>query len=108
MTENNIKIEIDVDDYINLLNERRDFIAKAYNWKIPDCLWDYFCEIITECGIHGNTNPNYVVDNAVVNGDFGNFDEYKDKFETDENFINRVHNNTYYINTDERIICFSI
>lgn len=105
---NNLKIEIDIDDYINILNERRNFIAEHYNWRIPDCLWNYFCEIIEECGVYGNTNPSYVVDNAVINGDFGSFDEYKQDDETDEEFISRISDDAFYINKDERIVCFRI
>jgi len=105
---NDLRIEIDVDTYLDMLNQRRSFIAEHYNWRIPDCLWEYFCEIVEECGIYGNTNPSYVVDNAVVNGDFGSFDEYKDAEETDEDFIQRVEDDVFYINMDERIVCFSL
>ena len=105
---NGIKVEIDINDYIVLLNDRRNFVAEHYNWRIPDCLWEYFCEIVEECGIYVNTNPSYVVDNAVVNGDFGSFDEDKEAEETDEDFIQRVEDNVFYINIDERIVCFSL
>lgn len=100
------KIEIDAEDYIELLNNRRDFVQEHYHWNIPDCLWDYFCEVIRECGVGNNANPSFIVDNAIVNGDFGSFDDYKDKEETDEDFINRVEDRVFYINPDERIVCF--
>ena len=103
-----MKIEIDVEDYLVLLDERRNFVAEHYNWKIPDCLWDYFCSIIEECGVGNNANPNYIVDNAIVNGDFGSFDEYKNDNETDEEFIKRVQDDVFYINLTERIVCYSI
>ena len=67
-----------------------------------------FCEIVEECGVYGNTNPSYVVDNVIVNGDFGLFDEYKQEHETDDDFISRVEVEAFYINKDERIVCFSL
>ena len=103
-----LKIEIDINDYINLLDERRNFVSEHYGWQIPDCLWEYFCEIVEECGVYGNTNPSYVVDNVIVNGDFGLFDEYKQEHETDDDFISRVEAEAFYINKDERIVCFSL
>ena len=105
---NGLKVEIDINDYIVLLNDRRNFVAEHYNWKIPDCLWEYFCEVIEECGIYGNTNPSYVVDNAIINGDYGDFDDYKQDCETDEDFISRVADEVFYINKKERIVCFRI
>ena len=39
-----LKIELDITDYINLLDERRNFVAEYYNWQIPDCLWEYFAK----------------------------------------------------------------
>ena len=57
---NTIKIEMDIEDYIYLLDNRR------------------------------------------------NFDDYKQKFETDEDFIKRVADNVFYLNKDERVVCFSI
>lgn len=105
---NGLKVEIDINDYIVLLNDRRNFVAEHYNWKIPDCLWDYFCSLIEECGIYGNTNPSYVVDNAIINGDYGDFDDYKQTGETDEDFISRVADEVFYINKRERIVCFRI
>lgn len=105
---NGLKVEIDINDYIVLLNDRRNFVAEHYNWKIPDCLWEYFCEVIEECGIYGNTNPAYVVDNAIINGDYGDFDNYKQPYESDDDFILRITDSVLYINKNERIVCFRI
>ena len=105
---NGLKVEIDINDYIVLLNDRRNFVAEHYNWINPNCLWDYFCEVIEECGIYGNTNPSYVVDNAIINGDYGDFDDYKLECETDEDFISRVADEVFYINKKERIVSFRI
>ena len=103
-----LKIELDITDYINLLDERRNFVGEHYNWQIPDCLWGYFCKLVEECGVYGNTNPSYVVDNVIVNGDFGSFDDYKQYGESDKDFIARVEDEAFYINKDERIVCFSL
>lgn len=105
---NTIKIEMDIEDYIYLLDNRRNFVENHYNWHIPDCLWEYFCECIKDTGVYGNNRPDIVVDNAIINGDWGDFDDYKQKFETDEDFIKRVEDNVFYINKDERVVCFSI
>ena len=78
---NTIKIEMDIEDYIYLLDNRRNFVENR---------------------------PDIVVDNAIINGDWGDFDDYKQKFETDEDFIKRVADNVFYLNKDERVVCFSI
>ena len=106
--QNNIVIEMDIEDYIDLLDNRRNFVENHYNWHIPDCLWEYFCDYIKDTGVYGNNRPDIVVDNAIINGDWGDFDNYKQKFETDEDFIKRVEHNVFYINKDERVVCFSI
>ncbi len=105
---NTIKIEMDIEDYIYLLDNRRNFVENRYNWHIPDCLWEYFCDCIKEIGVYGDNRPDIVVDNAIINGDWGDFDDYKQKFETDEDFIKRVADNVFYLNKDERVVCFSI
>ena len=106
--QNNIVIEMDIEDYIDLLDNRRNFVENHYNWHIPDCLWEYFCDCIKDTGVYGNNRPDIVVDNAIINGDWGDFDDYKQKFETDEDFIKRVEHNVFYINKDERVVCFFI
>lgn len=102
------KIDIDVEDYIELLNERRAFVKEHYNWTIPDCLWDYFCDLVRECGLSGNTDPSFIVDNIAVNGDWGDFDNYKTHNETDEEFMQRVKDKVLYFNKAERIVCYSL
>ena len=106
--QNNIVIEMDIQDYIDLLDNRRNFVENHYNWHIPDCLWEYFCYCIKDTGVYGNNRPDIVVDNAIINGDWGDFDDYKQKLETDEDFIKRVEHNVFYLNKDERVVCFSI
>jgi hypothetical protein len=49
---NTIKIEMDIEDYIYLLDNRRNFVENHYNWHIPDCLWEYFCDLSEFCMLH--------------------------------------------------------
>ena len=108
MINNIIKIELDVEDYIDLLDQRRNLVEEHYNWHIPDCLWDYFCELIRECGISNDNRPDVVVDNVIINGDWGYFDDYKSKDETDDDFVLRNEDRALYLNQEERIVCFSL
>lgn len=83
-------------------------LKNIINWHIPDCLWDYFCELIRECGISNDNSPNVVVDNVIINGDWGYFDDYKSKDETDDDFVLRNEDKALYLNQEERIVCFSL
>lgn len=104
----NITVNMDVEDFINLLNERKEYVEEHFGWiSMPDCLWEYFTDVYREVG-SVNASINEIVDNAIVNGDYGEFDNYKWDNETDEEFIERVENNVFYINAEERIVCFSI
>ena len=38
-------------------------------------------------------------------GDYDDFDKYKDKNETDKEFYNRMVDNYYYTNLEERVYC---
>ena len=103
-------IEIDVETYIDMLVDRYNFVTEKFNWtEMPDCLWNWFIDSIRDCGVNPKySSPSYVVDNAIVNGDWGSFDDYKNDDESDEDFINRVKDDVLYINEDERIVCYSI
>ena len=97
---NNIKItvEYDVEKYIKILNDRRNEVVNLYGWdKMPDTLWECFLNDIRRNGIYGNTDPDYVVDNAIVNGDYTNFDDLKWEDETDEDFIKRMKKEGVYL-----------
>ncbi|MCD8208616.1 MAG: hypothetical protein LUD72_11815 [Bacteroidales bacterium] len=119
VTENIIKrinesseqtVTITMDDYIKLLNARRAEVEPR-GWTIPDCVWNYFIEIIEDCGTGDNpqhNSPSYVVDNIAVNGDYGNFDNYKEEGESDEDFIAREQDNCMQIFPEERYIIYSL
>ena len=100
-----------MDDYIQMLEYRKEFVEEKYGWKqMPDSLWQYFINSIEECGgvAPEHASPSCVVDNAIVNGDWGDFDNYMDEGETDEEFIKRVKDETCFIDADERVVCYSI
>lgn len=94
-------IELDVEEYINLLQDRKDSVS----WDCPDCLWEYFLDLIRECGVDPkNASPSYVVDNFLINEDWGEFDNYKQENETDEEFIERMEDKAIAIFPEERVI----
>ena len=102
-------IEISMDAYIEALELRKDYIEKFYNWVIPDCIWDYAKEIIKKTGINSeHSEPSYVVDNIAINGDYGSFDDYKEKNESDKDFIDRIKNEAIAIFEEERYILMSL
>ena len=67
-----------------------------------------FCELIRECGVSNDNRPDFVVDNVIINGDWGYFDDYKLQDETDNDFICRNEAKALYLNQDERVICFAL
>lgn len=120
-------IEIDVETYINMLEERRHFVTTNYGWgDMPDCLWNYAMDIFRECGVSPDkSDPSYVVDNMLVNGDYGEFEEHSEwlwhkgyqdpltgKFvsrdDYKEEWVREHENNMLYINTDEEVWCNSL
>lgn len=77
---NMVKVEIDVEDYIGMLeNRRNEFYVKA-----PDCIMEYYYEILRDGCIPDpqHADPSYIVDNIAVNGDYPLIREcyYKDSF----------------------------
>ena len=102
------RIEVDIETYVDLLNQRRKEVRKSFDWTVPNVLWDWFIETIRENGISGETDPMIVVDNAIVNGDWGEFDNYKNDKETDDEFVARVEEDALFIDKNERLVCFSI
>lgn len=100
-----ITITMNDADFVSLLNDRYEHVTTYFGWYCPECLWNYFtdycCQMnVYDCGI------NEIVDNFIVNENWGDFDNYKQKDESDEEFIARVENDVRYINKDERIVWF--
>jgi len=69
-TNRTITLEFDVDDYILLLDDRREVVKRNFGWTIPDGVYDYFCEMLEEGFAPGNPSPMYVIDNMAVNGHY--------------------------------------
>lgn len=73
----NRTIEIDLDDYIDMLEMRKAEVAEYHNWTIPDGVWAYFLELLEDCGISGDNRPAHVIDNIAVNGSYGPIENYE-------------------------------
>jgi len=71
-----MKIKIDLEDYIEMLEDRKREVANNFGWTIPDGVWDYFLKALEEQGLEGDTNTRTVVDNLAVNGSFGPVENY--------------------------------
>lgn len=89
MYNNIVNIEIDVETYIDMLENRRE----EFWVKIPDCVMNYFYELLRD-GCHPapeNAFPMYVVDNIAVNAEYPLVREcyYKDNF---VHLINECYN----------------
>lgn len=70
------------DDFKDLLEERRNTFTE-YRADCPDKVFDYFLEIICECGNGGRT-PMDLIDNFLVNVDWGEIGNYLDTDEIEE------------------------
>ena len=69
-------VEISMDDYISMLEDRRQEVEPR-GWAIPDAVWDYAIEAIEDCGVDPeHSSPSYIVDNLAVNGDYGEVSNY--------------------------------
>ena len=55
-----------------------------------------------------NYSPMAVIDNVIINGSYGDFDDFKDENESDEDFIAREEDNCYRIFPEERFIIYSL
>jgi len=100
--------DYDVETYIDMLNKEKK--KRFGNNCIPQCLWDYYINFIYNNGIYyGNNIPRDVVENAINNGDYGDFDDYKYVDETDEDFIERMkQEDPFFIDIKQKVVCFSI
>jgi len=97
-------ITIDVEDYIKLLNLRREEI----NWSIPDIVWDYFIQCLRDGIFPTETAPSFVVDNIAINGDYGDLDNYVHKGESREEAVERLKDSALFVDTDKNYVIYSI
>lgn len=102
-------ITISMDLYVEILEQRRKNIEEWWQWRIPDIVWDYFIALIEDCGINpANSDPKYVVDNIAVNGSYGDFSEFMNEGETEEEFIERAEGEALAVFPEEKYVIWSL
>ena len=102
-----MKIMIDLEDYIKLLDLRREEI-KSLNWTIPDVVWNYFIECLRDGILPTEIAPSFVVDNIAINGDYGDLDNYVYEGESREEAVERLKNSALFVDTDKNYVIYSI
>lgn len=97
------------DVYIDCLYKRERFVVDNFGWaSIPGLVWEELEENVNDKLGFINYAPEAVIDNVIVNGSYGDFDEFKDEDETDEEFIEREEDNCFRIYPEERFIIYSL
>jgi len=76
-----ITITVDLDEYVETLNDFRSARAELMNWHIPNYVWDYFVESLENGITYRDMSAMYLIDNMAVNGSYGSIEEYLDKSE---------------------------
>ena len=97
---------IDTDDFINMVQARIENYWK-YNIEDYEPAWTVLCDYIREYGTGGHS-VMYIADNFIVNGSYGYFDEFKDKGQSDEDFIAWLDDNAIWYDTDKRYCVISL
>lgn len=98
-------IEIDVEDYIELLEDRRDYIESCFGWSIPEPVWEMAMNFIRECRVDpNNALPKNIVDNLAVNAEWYEFDDVREDGETDEDIISRWKDDSFAIDAKNKYI----
>ena len=95
------------DTYLQALSRRAAFV-KDWWGEIPDLVWNELEDNVKQKLGFINYDPMSVIDNVIVNGDYGDFDNYKQKDETDEDFVARVEDEVYRIFPEERFVIYSL
>lgn len=93
--------------YKQALDARAGFVKDSWG-EIPDLVWNELMENVDEQLGFINFSPMAVIDNVIINGSCGDFDDYKDEDESDEEFIEREEDNCYRIFPEERFIIYSL
>lgn len=63
------------------IQDRIDLVRRTWEFTTAG-MEEYFIELIEQCGVDSDDTPSYIVDNALVNGEFGyigNFNLTKDE-----------------------------
>lgn len=106
-----IRIEMDIEDYLDLLRDRKRQCVEDFGWSIPECVWNYALEVIEDCGIDPeNASPRYVVDNIIVNGDYHHYNDIRNDGETDEELEERLKDDAiaFVGEADDKYVIFSL
>ena len=96
---------ISSEDFMEMVKDR---LADYWDTDVTDEnefypeIWEQFCIYIDEYGNQGH-DVMYIADNFKVNGDYGHFDDYKNKDEPDEGFIEWLDQNGYWYDADKRL-----
>jgi hypothetical protein len=91
---------IDSEDFMDLVAAR----IQVY-WKQDtknDIFFKKLCDYIDEYGNRGES-VMYIADNFVVNGDYGDYCEYRRANDTDESFHKWLENNAWWWDDDEEV-----
>lgn len=76
--------------------------------EMPDVVWNWLMDSVDEQIGFVNFSPDVVIDNVLYNGEYGEFDDYKEEDESDEEFIAREEDNCIAIFPEERFIIYSL
>ena len=97
------------DVFINALYAREKYVVSAFNWaEIPSQVWEWLEQSVEEKIGFTSYEPESIIDNVIVNGSYGDFDDFKDEDETDEEFIARAEDDCLQIYPEDRFIIYSL
>jgi len=69
-------VEIDIDDYIEMLECRRQEIAAYYDLTIPDGVWEYYLKLLEDRDAKKCINPSFLVNHIAMDGNYGPIENY--------------------------------
>lgn len=99
-------IKITFDRFVEMLEERRSVFCPN---GIDDCVWNYYIGLLRDndgCNRPTNNDPQIIVDNIYVNGNWGDYSNYTSALETDEEFELRAISEGAVVFPDERIVIY--
>ena len=104
-------IEIDMDVYIELLCERKSYVESRFGWtkleRFPS-LWEFYLNMIRQCGVSSkNASPSFLIDNLIVNGDYGSFDEYRRRGESNRGLADRLEKCALFVDRKNKCVLIS-
>lgn len=90
---------ISSEDFMDMVAER---IQEYWKHDTDDIFFEKLCEYIDEYGNMGH-DVMYIADNFVVNGDYGDYCDYREDDDTDESFHEWLEQNALYWDDEEEI-----